>query len=151
VLGHGIGYFPPGRVSLTEPYLAAHNLLRAHARIVALYRAKYQATQRGVIGITNNCDWREPATDTPADRAAAQRGLEFFLGWFADPVYFGDYPGVMRERVGERLPRFTSAERAFLRGRAETYPVSLGPRILRAETAANSAMTLWQAVCGDWG
>lgn len=46
---------------------------------------------------------------------------------------------------------FSAAERAFLRGRAETYPVSLGPRILRAETAAISAMTLWQAVCGDWG
>ena len=46
---------------------------------------------------------------------------------------------------------FSPAERAFLRGRAETYPVSLGPRILRAETAAISAMTLWQAVCGDWG
>jgi 16S rRNA (uracil1498-N3)-methyltransferase len=46
---------------------------------------------------------------------------------------------------------FTTAERACLRGRAETYPVSLGPRILRAETAAISAMTLWQAVCGDWG
>ncbi len=46
---------------------------------------------------------------------------------------------------------FTPAERAFLRGRAVTYPVSLGPRILRAETAAISAMALWQAVCGDWG
>lgn len=46
---------------------------------------------------------------------------------------------------------FTPAERAFLRGRAETYPVGLGPRILRAETAAIAAMTLWQAVCGDWG
>lgn len=45
---------------------------------------------------------------------------------------------------------FSPAERAFLRGRADTYPVSLGPRILRAETAAVSAMTLWQALCGDW-
>ncbi|MBY9067357.1 16S rRNA (uracil(1498)-N(3))-methyltransferase [Hyphomonas sp. WL0036] len=45
---------------------------------------------------------------------------------------------------------FTSGERAFLRGRADTWPVGLGPRILRAETAAISAMTLWQAVCGDW-
>lgn len=46
---------------------------------------------------------------------------------------------------------FTPGERTFLRGRAGTYPVSLGPRILRAETAAISAMTLWQALCGDWG
>ncbi len=45
---------------------------------------------------------------------------------------------------------FTSEERAFLRGRAGTYAVSLGPRILRAETAAVAAMALWQAVCGDW-
>jgi len=45
---------------------------------------------------------------------------------------------------------FSSQERAFLRSRADTYPVSLGPRILRAETAAVSALTLWQAACGDW-
>lgn len=45
---------------------------------------------------------------------------------------------------------FSPAERTFLRSREETYPVSLGPRILRAETAAIAAMTLWQAVCGDW-
>lgn len=46
---------------------------------------------------------------------------------------------------------FTPDERAFLRGRPDTFAVGLGPRILRAETAAISAMTLWQAVCGDWG
>lgn len=46
---------------------------------------------------------------------------------------------------------FTPEERAFLRGRADTFAVALGPRILRAETAAIAAMTLWQAICGDWG
>jgi beta-galactosidase len=121
VLGHGIGYFAPGRTSLVEPYVAAHNLLRAHGRIVDLYRTKYQPTQRGVIGLTNNCDWREPATDASADRAAAQRGLEFFLGWFADPVYLGDYPAEMRARVGGRLPRFTAVERAQLLGSSDFF------------------------------
>jgi 16S rRNA (uracil1498-N3)-methyltransferase len=46
---------------------------------------------------------------------------------------------------------FTPDERAFLRSRPGTHPVSLGPRILRAETAAVAAMALWQAMCGDWG
>jgi 16S rRNA (uracil1498-N3)-methyltransferase len=45
---------------------------------------------------------------------------------------------------------FTPFERTALRSRPDTFPVSLGPRILRAETAAIAAMTLWQAVCGDW-
>jgi 16S rRNA (uracil1498-N3)-methyltransferase len=29
-------------------------------------------------------------------------------------------------------------------------PVTLGPRILRADTAAVAAITLWQAALGDW-
>ena len=45
---------------------------------------------------------------------------------------------------------FSPAERARLRALPFTVPVSLGPRILRADTAAISAMTLWQAALGDW-
>ena len=45
---------------------------------------------------------------------------------------------------------FDPAERDQLRAAAFTTPVSLGPRILRADTAAISALTLWQAAVGDW-
>lgn len=45
---------------------------------------------------------------------------------------------------------FSEAERAKLRGLDFVTPVSLGPRILRADTAACAAITLWQAALGDW-
>jgi 16S rRNA (uracil1498-N3)-methyltransferase len=45
---------------------------------------------------------------------------------------------------------FDPAERERLRALPFTVPVSLGPRILRADTAAISALTLWQAAQGDW-
>ena len=45
---------------------------------------------------------------------------------------------------------FSPAERERLRALAFTTAASLGPRILRADTAAISAMTLWQAALGDW-
>ncbi|WP_235829899.1 16S rRNA (uracil(1498)-N(3))-methyltransferase [Frigidibacter oleivorans] len=45
---------------------------------------------------------------------------------------------------------FSEAERARLRGLPFVMPVSLGPRILRADTAAVAAIALWQAVLGDW-
>lgn len=45
---------------------------------------------------------------------------------------------------------FSEGERAWLRGRDFVTPVSLGPRILRADTAACAAITLWQAALGDW-
>ena len=45
---------------------------------------------------------------------------------------------------------FSAAERAQLSGMAAVAPISLGPRILRADTAAVAALTLWQANLGDW-
>jgi 16S rRNA (uracil1498-N3)-methyltransferase len=45
---------------------------------------------------------------------------------------------------------FSSRERAMLRALPYAIPASLGPRILRADTAAISALTLWQAALGDW-
>jgi 16S rRNA (uracil1498-N3)-methyltransferase len=44
---------------------------------------------------------------------------------------------------------FSPEERARLRELSYAVPASLGPRILRADTAAISAMTLWQAALGD--
>jgi len=45
---------------------------------------------------------------------------------------------------------FSPEERARLRARPFAVAASLGPRILRADTAAISALTLWQAALGDW-
>ena len=45
---------------------------------------------------------------------------------------------------------FAPEERAAIRALPFATPVTLGPRILRADTAAISALTLWQAALGDW-
>lgn len=120
ILGYGQGVFAPGRSSNSEPYLAAHHLIIAHAKAVAVYREKY-AHQKGQIGISNNCDWREPLTDSEADKKAAQRALEFFLAWFADPVYKGDYPAIMREKLMERLPEFSESEKKLIKGSSDFF------------------------------
>ena len=45
---------------------------------------------------------------------------------------------------------FSEAERTRLRALPYALSVSLGPRILRADTAAVAALTLWQSALGDW-
>jgi len=45
---------------------------------------------------------------------------------------------------------FSPEEGERLRALPFTTAVSLGPRILRADTAAIAALTLWQAAVGDW-
>lgn len=92
MLGYGLGIHAPGRCtdrnscpagnSATEPYLAAHNMLLAHAAAVDVYRKKFNATQGGVVGITVDAEWAEPMTSSAADKEAAEQHLLFQLGWY---------------------------------------------------------------------
>ncbi|VAX03556.1 16S rRNA (uracil(1498)-N(3))-methyltransferase [hydrothermal vent metagenome] len=45
---------------------------------------------------------------------------------------------------------FAPEERRLIRSKANVVPVTLGPRILRADTAAIAAIALWQSYAGDW-
>lgn len=45
---------------------------------------------------------------------------------------------------------FTSEERKMIRDHKNAIAITLGPRILRADTAAVSALSLWQSFIGDW-
>jgi len=124
ILCYGHGVLAPGRVSNTEPYIVGHNILRSHGKAVDVYRRNYQKEQNGKIGIINNCDWREPLSDSVEDKAAAQRSLEFFLGWFADPIYLGDYPDIMKNNVGDRLPKFTEEDKKLIKGSSDFFGIN---------------------------
>ncbi len=45
---------------------------------------------------------------------------------------------------------FDPSERIILRGHRQVKPITLGPRILRGETAAIAATALWMGTTGDW-
>ena len=45
---------------------------------------------------------------------------------------------------------FDDAEREAVRALAQARAISLGPRILRGETASIAATALWMAAAGDW-
>nr|XP_023885393.1 beta-glucosidase 12-like isoform X1 [Quercus suber]XP_023885394.1 beta-glucosidase 12-like isoform X2 [Quercus suber] len=99
-----------------EPYLVTHHELLSHAAAVEVYKKKYQATQKGVIGITLISHWFVPFSNAERDQRAAQRGLDFMLGWFMDPLTNGDYPHGMRSLVKDRLPKFTKEQSKQLNG-----------------------------------
>ena len=112
LLGYGTGQHAPGRACREEAYRAAHNLLIAHGKTVKLFR---DGGYDGVIGITNNTEWKEPMTDSDDDIEAADRAVTFDFGWFTDPVVFGDYPEVMKKRLAGVIPEFTAEEKQLLK------------------------------------
>ncbi|XP_057536413.1 beta-glucosidase 24-like [Amaranthus tricolor] len=100
----------------TVPYLVAHYQLLAHAAAVRIYRQKYQASQKGVIGIVLNAVWQVPFSEAMSDQNAAERALDFLFGWYMDPITYGDYPRTMRSLVRNRLPKFSKEESEMLKG-----------------------------------
>ncbi|NXL89715.1 LPH hydrolase, partial [Alectura lathami] len=133
-IGYGTGDFPPNvNDPGSAPYKVAHTLLKAHARVYHTYDDKYRASQGGLISLCPNIDWVEPKTPSdPRDVEAADRYLQFLVGWFAHPIFKnGDYPEVMKWKVGNRselqnlpssrLPVFTAEEREYIRGTADVF------------------------------
>ncbi|CAN1359020.1 Beta-glucosidase 12 [Linum perenne] len=120
------GSFAPGRCSTwlncssgnsaTEPYIVTHNILLAHASAVNLYRQKYQASQKGKIGIVLVSNWFVPMSDSKEDEEAQQRAIDFMYGWCMEPLSKGEYPLSMTSLVGKRLPKFTKQQSKMLKG-----------------------------------
>lgn len=62
---------------------------------------------------------------------------------------FGAHPGPAAILIGPE-GGFDPSERDVIRAHPRAVPISLGPRILRAETAAIAATAAWMAINGDW-
>lgn len=95
--------------------------------------------------------------------ANLQKLEKLLAGWpkertmmFCDEARLGETAGLAKAEPGPWAvligPEggFSAPERHRLESADFTVPVSLGPRILRADTAAVAALTLWQAAIGDW-
>ena len=94
-----------------------------------------------------------------AELAEPQKLAELLAAWPAERcLYFADEAGG-EKLAGEAGPAailvgpeggFTDEERSAIRGLKQARPVTLGPRILRADTAALAAVALWMGSAGDW-
>lgn len=96
---------------------------------------------------------RLPTIEEPVPLAQllkqANRTLYFADEGGGEPVASAFEPGPATILTGPE-GGFTDDERAAIRAAPNSVPISLGPRILRAETAALAALAAYMAVAGDW-
>ncbi|GAY61377.1 hypothetical protein CUMW_209510 [Citrus unshiu] len=130
MIGYDFGIGPPKRCSSsfnncsrgnssTEPYMAVHHLLLAHASVAGLYKKNYQDKQHGYIGLSIFSFGAFPLTNSKEDAIATQRYFDFLIGWVANPLVYGDYPKIMKQNAGSRLPAFTDHESQQIKGSAD--------------------------------
>ena len=121
-----------------------------HARLDRLAAIAAEAAEQ-----TGRLDVPEILPPVKIDRLLAE--------WDGRPLVFCDEGGDAAPMLDVLAPQpegaailigpeggFSPAERERLRALPFATPVSLGPRILRADTAAIAALSLWQAAAGDW-
>ncbi|TNN00441.1 hypothetical protein fugu_011687 [Takifugu bimaculatus] len=88
---------------------------------------QWRGKQKGLVGISLGGDWGEPVDiSNQKDIEAAERYVQFYLGWFATPIFHGDYPQVMKDFIGRksvqqglgtsRLPTFSPQEKSYIKG-----------------------------------
>ena len=134
--------------------LGVAKLLPVMTRRTIAERVKLERLEAIAIEAAEQCGrTRLPAIETPAPLADLLKQQERTL-YFADegggaPAASAFKPGAATILIGPE-GGFTNEERAAIRAVPNAVPISLGPRILRAETAALAALAAYMAVAGDW-
>ena len=136
--------------------LGAARLVPVITQRTIVDRVKLERLQSIAVEAAEQCgrtrlpDIAEPQ---PLKRLLADRDLQRTL-YFADEN--GGAPAASAMKAGTAMiligPEggFTEEERAAIRVEANAVAISLGPRILRAETAALAALATYMALAGDW-
>uniref|UniRef100_A0A8D0H5L6 Klotho n=1 Tax=Sphenodon punctatus TaxID=8508 RepID=A0A8D0H5L6_SPHPU len=126
--GYATGSLPPGvQGGPGLGYRAAHNLLKAHAKVWHLYNDYFRSAQGGQVSIALSSHWIKPQHMTEQDIKECQKSLDFVLGLFAKPIFAdGDYPQSMKTNFSSLLPVFTEAEKMYIKGTADFFALSFG-------------------------
>ncbi|KAK4437103.1 Oleuropein beta-glucosidase [Sesamum alatum] len=108
----------PGKIDLaTDAYTVGRNLLLCHSAAVQSYRTKFQMYQNGQIGIVLNSSYHYPFdSNSQDDQDASKRAIDFMLGWFLEPVLYGQYPESMLQYAKGNIVPFSEDEQKGLAG-----------------------------------
>ena len=135
--------------------LGIARLLPVTTRRTIVERVKLERLQAIAVEAAEQCN------RTTVPEIAEPQSLDSFLRMLGGrTLYFADESGG-EPAAGTFRPGpaailtgpeggFTGEERLAIRAAPNAKPISLGPRILRAETAALAAVTTYMALAGDW-
>jgi 16S rRNA (uracil1498-N3)-methyltransferase len=137
--------------------LGVARLLPVQTRHTNAERIRQDRLQAHAIEAAEQCGATfVPPVDAlaPLDRVLATWSGDRRLYWCDEtaldrPAAPAPAPGPAAILIGPE-GGFAADEAQRLRARPDTAALSLGPRVLRADTAAVAAITLWQTTCGDW-
>ncbi|XP_050673113.1 myrosinase 1-like [Leptidea sinapis] len=145
-MSYGAGVMAPAiKEDKIAPYICNKNILLAHAKAYRVYDREFRKFYGGRVSIANNIAWFEPLT--PADTYLAEMAMQNAAGRYAHAIFSrqGGWPPEIEKLMFEtsiregysssRLPKFTRAEKVFVRGTADFFGLNYytGRTVRKAE------------------
>jgi beta-glucosidase len=109
--GNLVGEHAPGLQDPRITYQIAHHLMVAHGLATQAIRAADPALK---VGIVLNLWPADPASEDPANVAAAIRSWERSETLFLDPLFKGHYPVAVHDLVGPNMPEIRAGDMALI-------------------------------------
>ncbi|XP_060532763.1 myrosinase 1-like [Cylas formicarius] len=136
LIGYGSINNAPGLELIGDGiYQCAYVQLLAHAKAYRIYDEEFRNSQGGVVSIALDHPWSEPYSDSPLDVEAANIENQFGLGWYAHPIYHGNWPQPMIERIGNRsllegytfsrLPVLSNEDVEYIKGTHDYFAINI--------------------------
>ena len=141
-LGYGRGEHAPGRVSAADAVAATHHLLLSHGIATAAIRREAPGAK---VGITLNPIQAEPASDDPADVAAAVEADGEQTRWFLDALCHGRYPEDVLERLAPVEPPVRAGDLATIAAPLDVLGVNYYSRHVLARGPDGTSVAVRQS------
>lgn len=136
--GYGDGSFAPGITN--SKYIAGHHQLLAHAYVADFYKKHY----KGKIGIAINSNWYEPTDNNAVGQA--HDALMYNFGWFAEPLFKGEYPDVLKGVAPQFLPK----EKQLLMNSYDFFALNHYTTYLINDNGQYSTDWSWPSAQSNW-
>ncbi|CAI5448188.1 unnamed protein product [Caenorhabditis angaria] len=142
------------------PYLAASNMLLAHAEIYHLYQRIYKKLQNGKIGIVNGGRFSFPATESEEDIEARNRAIDWLFNYTIEPIFGDGWPKRMEKM---NLMKFSDEQKMKIKGSADFLGINyyVSHKVKKLEKLENApsqceadgdfdfAEDDWEKICGE--
>ncbi|KAL1514215.1 hypothetical protein ABEB36_003506 [Hypothenemus hampei] len=133
--GYGNGNAAPGKTLIGDGiYQCAYNTVRAHAKAYRIYEKEFKPEQGGKVAPNTPCGYFYPKTNSSLDQLAADRTFDFTCGLYVNPIFTGNWPQSVIDRVANRsqlegysfsrLPQFTQEEIDYINGTHDYFSLN---------------------------
>lgn len=142
------GDMPPGEVSRKKAYQVAHHILLSHGLAVQALRSA--SPKKPQVGLTHDIWPVHPASNDPADIAAARMRFDLRWDWYLRPIAFARYPAEALAYLGEDAPEILPGDMELMNQPLDFFGLNYYSRVIQSRDGEIDRIPGSRYTAMDW-